>query len=80
MAKLLRLARPQFLISSLPIYFLGALWAILSGAHPLLTRLLLGYLVILLAQLSISFSNDYFDVEVDKLGHYIARLHLGFGR
>ena len=68
MIKLMRLARPQFLISSLPIYILGALWAILQGAHPFLIKLLLGYLIILLAQLSISFSNDFFDVEVDKLG------------
>ena len=68
MAKLLRLARAQFLIASLPIYVLGALWAILLGAHASLTPLLLGYLVILFAQLSISFSNDFFDVEVDKLG------------
>lgn len=28
----------------------------------------LGYLIILPAQLSVSYSNDYFDVEVDKLG------------
>lgn len=68
MAKLLRLARPQFLISSLPIYVLGALWAILLGASSSFPRMVIGYLIILLAQLSISFSNDYFDVEVDKLG------------
>jgi 1,4-dihydroxy-2-naphthoate octaprenyltransferase len=68
MAKLLRLARPQFLISSLPIYILGAFWAILLGASSSFPRLLIGYLIILLAQLSISFSNDYFDIEVDKLG------------
>ncbi len=68
MAKLLRLARPHFLLSSLIIYILGSLWATLLGATPVLPRLLLGYLIILTAQLSISFSNDYFDVEVDKLG------------
>jgi 1,4-dihydroxy-2-naphthoate octaprenyltransferase len=68
MASLLRVARPQFLIASLALYIIGASWAILLGSPYSLPRLLLGYLIILPAHLSISYSNDYFDVEVDKFG------------
>jgi 1,4-dihydroxy-2-naphthoate octaprenyltransferase len=66
--KLLRIARPQFLIAGLFLYIFGALWAVLLGEPFYLPRLLLGYLVLLPAHLSISYSNDYFDVEVDRHG------------
>ena len=66
MIKLLQIARPQFLISGLALFVFGASWAILLGAPFSLSRILLGYLVLIPAHLSISYSNDYFDVEVDK--------------
>jgi 1,4-dihydroxy-2-naphthoate octaprenyltransferase len=66
MAKLMRLARPHFLIAGLVLFVFGASWAILLGAPFSLPRLLLGYLVVLPAHLSVSYSNDYFDVEVDR--------------
>jgi 1,4-dihydroxy-2-naphthoate polyprenyltransferase len=66
MVKLLRISRPQFLIAGLALFVLGALFAVRMGAPLSLTRLLLGYLVILPAQLSVNFSNDYFDVAVDR--------------
>ena len=69
MAKLIRVARPQFLIASLALFIIGASWAILLGAPSSLPRMLLGYLIILPAHLSISYSNDYFDVEVDQHGN-----------
>ena len=68
MAKFLQLVRPQFLIASLALFIIGVAWAILLGAQASLLRILLGYLIILPAHLSVSFSNDYFDVEVDKRG------------
>ena len=68
MAKWLHLARPQFLIASLSIFIIGISWAVLLGAPFSLQRMLLGYSIILTAHLSVSFSNDYFDVEVDKFG------------
>jgi 1,4-dihydroxy-2-naphthoate octaprenyltransferase len=68
MAKLIQVARPQFLIASLALFTIGAFGAILLGASYSLPRMLLGYLIILPAHLSISYSNDYFDVEVDKHG------------
>ena len=68
MAKLLRVGRPQFLISGLALFVLGALLGVRLGAPFSLPRLILGYLVILLAQLSVHYSNDYFDVAVDRHG------------
>ncbi len=69
MAKLLQLARPQFLITSVALFTMGASWAIILGSPFSLVRILLGYLIILPAHLSVSFSNDYFDVEADKHGN-----------
>jgi 1,4-dihydroxy-2-naphthoate octaprenyltransferase len=66
LAKLFRVARPQFLISGLALFVFGASWAVLLGAPFSLSRTLLGYLVLLPAHLSVSYSNDYFDVDVDK--------------
>ena len=68
MIKLLRVARPQFLIAGLFLFVFGASWAILLGAPFSLPKILLGYLVLLPAHLSISYSNDYFDVDVDQHG------------
>ena len=68
MARLLRLTRPQFMLASLALFIIGAAWAVILGAHASLPRLLLGYLVILPAHLSNSFSNDCFDVQADRLG------------
>jgi 1,4-dihydroxy-2-naphthoate octaprenyltransferase len=64
--KLFRVARLQFLICGMALFAFGALWALLLGAPFSLSRILLGYLVLLPAHLSVSYSNDYFDVEVDK--------------
>jgi 1,4-dihydroxy-2-naphthoate octaprenyltransferase len=66
MTKLFRVARFQFLICGMALFAFGALWAVLLGAPVYLSRILLGYLVLLPAHLSVSYSNDYFDVDVDK--------------
>jgi 1,4-dihydroxy-2-naphthoate polyprenyltransferase len=68
MIKLFKVARPQFLIIGLTLFLLGALWAVLLGAFFSPLRLLFGYLVILPAQLSVHFSNDYFDIKSDRPG------------
>ena len=68
MAKLIRIGRPQFLIVGLALFIFGALLAVRLGAPLSLPRLALGYLIILLAQLSVHYSNDYFDVAVDRPG------------
>ena len=66
MPKLFRVARFQFLICGMALFAFGSLWAVLLGAPVYLSRILLGYLVLLPAHLSVSYSNDYFDIDVDK--------------
>jgi 1,4-dihydroxy-2-naphthoate octaprenyltransferase len=66
--KLLRVARLQFLIVGLALFVFGALWAVLLGDDLSPVRLLFGYMVILPAQLSVHFSNDYFDLTSDRSG------------
>jgi 1,4-dihydroxy-2-naphthoate octaprenyltransferase len=68
MGKILKMARAQFLLASLALFILGAVWATLQAGSFSPGRLLLGYLVILPAHLAVSYSNDYFDVAVDALG------------
>jgi 1,4-dihydroxy-2-naphthoate polyprenyltransferase len=68
MIKLFNMARPKFLTAGLLLFILEAAWAILLGAQFSLARLLLGYLVLLPAHLSVSYSNDYFDVAADQQG------------
>jgi len=68
MTNLLRMARLQFLVAGLALFVFGVCWAILLGAPFSVSRMLLGYLVLLPAHLSVSFSNDYFDVDVDQHG------------
>jgi len=65
-SSLLRVARPQFLIASVALFTLGALWAVLLGVPLAVLRLLLGYLIVLPAHISISYSNDYFDADADR--------------
>ncbi len=64
--KLLQVARPQFLMASVALFALGALWAALLGAPLVVPRLLLAYLIVLPAHISLSYSNDYFDVDADR--------------
>ncbi len=66
MLKLLQISRPQFLTVGFALFIFGASWAVLLGAPFSLMRFLFGYLVIMPAHLSVSYSNDYFDVDVDK--------------
>lgn len=68
MLKLLQVSRPQFLTMGLVLFVFGVCWAVLLGAPFDLARFLFGYLVIVPAHLSVSYSNDYFDVDVDKFG------------
>jgi 1,4-dihydroxy-2-naphthoate octaprenyltransferase len=43
----------------------GALYAVMKGAPFMTGRFLFGYMIILSAQLSVQYSNEYFDYEAD---------------
>lgn len=56
------------MIAGISLFLFGACWAVLNGSPLSLPRLILGYLIVFPGHLSISFSNDYFDVLVDSFG------------
>jgi len=64
--KILRIARLYIVAGGALAFSIGALLAILEGGRCDLVRFVLGYLVVFLGDLSTHYSNDYFDVEVDK--------------
>jgi 1,4-dihydroxy-2-naphthoate octaprenyltransferase len=66
---ILKLARFRFLIPGLLIYTLGALLAIINGAIGDPIKFLLGYAIFGTAHLSVSFSNDYFDRDADRIAN-----------
>ena len=63
--KILRLGRFVFPFTGVLLFSFGALLALVSGAEFHLYRFMLGLGVTFLGQLSVSYSNDFFDVEVD---------------
>ncbi len=62
---MLRLARIQFLGLGFMLYLFGYLVAVLGGAWFDSGKFAFGYVILGLAQLSVSFSNDYFDRSSD---------------
>ena len=65
---ILKLGRFRFILAELLLYFVGALYAAFLGSPLQWDRLILGYLVLFLAHLSVSYSNDYFDRQSDLAG------------
>lgn len=62
----IKLGRFPFLVGGFLLFCIGIFLALLSGASFTLNRFLLGYLVLFTAQLSLSYSNNYFDAETDQ--------------
>ncbi len=65
-ALFLKLGRLHFLAGGILLYLIGAEVAILDGSPWDPLRMALGYLVLFGAHLSVSYTNDYFDMEADK--------------
>lgn len=63
---MLRLARVHFLVLGFMLYLMGYLLAVLGGVGFDLEKFVSGYLILGLAHLSVSFSNDYFDRHSDR--------------
>jgi 1,4-dihydroxy-2-naphthoate octaprenyltransferase len=64
--KFLRIIRIHIVVGGALAFSLGALLAIVGGGSFDPARVVLGYTVVLLGDLSSHYSNDYFDVEVDR--------------
>ena len=66
-SKIVTLGRFQFILGGFMFFCAGALFALLLNAEFSLTKFIMGYAALFAAHLSVSYSNDYFDVEVDKV-------------
>jgi 1,4-dihydroxy-2-naphthoate octaprenyltransferase len=64
--KLLKMIRVHIVVGGFLAFSLGALLAVVGGGSFDPTCFVLGYTVMLLGDLSTHYSNDYFDVEVDR--------------
>ena len=62
----LRVIRPHIVVGGLLGYSLGVLLALVRGGRLNPTVLTLGYAVVLFGDLSTHFSNDYYDVDLDR--------------
>jgi 1,4-dihydroxy-2-naphthoate octaprenyltransferase len=65
---LLKLARPHFLVPGFLLFLLGFLLGAVRGGAADIGRFFFGYSIFWAAHLSVSFSNDYFDREGDRMG------------
>ncbi len=64
--KMIIIGRPQILVGNFLLFSMGAMLAVLFNAEFILSKFILGYSILFTAHLAVHYSNDYFDVEVDK--------------
>ncbi len=64
--KIIRLGRFHFVFIGFLVFTSGALLAILTKDNFNLAKFIFGYSIFFFAQLSVSYSNDYFDYEADR--------------
>jgi len=69
---IIELGRFRFLAGGFFLYTMGCFLAVASGVEFSYTYFLLGYAIMLPAHLSLSYSNNYFDIEVDKFNKPIS--------
>ncbi len=63
--KIIKLGRLHFVGGGFLLFCLGVLLAIATGGEISFSKFLLGYAILFSAHLSVSYSNDYFDYEMD---------------
>jgi 1,4-dihydroxy-2-naphthoate octaprenyltransferase len=64
---IIKLGRPQYLAGNFLVFTMGALLAVILGSEFVSSKFILGYLILFTAHLSVHYSNDYYDFEVDHL-------------
>ncbi len=62
---IIKLGRLRFLWLGYSLYLMGALLAVAAGASFSIDRFIFGYVVLMVGHLSVHYSNDYYDYEVD---------------
>jgi 1,4-dihydroxy-2-naphthoate polyprenyltransferase len=65
-ASILKIIRPYIVVGGVLAFLLGALLAVAGGGTIDLTRFAMFYMIVFFGDLSTHYSNDYFDVQVDK--------------
>lgn len=63
---ILKIIRLHIVVGGFLAFLVGALLALVNNGTFILSRFIIGYIVVFLADLSTHYGNDYFDVEVDK--------------
>ncbi|MBE3128949.1 MAG: prenyltransferase [Actinobacteria bacterium] len=64
--KILKLGRIYFIVPGFLIFLSGTLFSVLTSSNFEINKLIFGYIPLFLSQLSVSYSNDYYDMESDK--------------
>jgi 1,4-dihydroxy-2-naphthoate octaprenyltransferase len=64
--QMVMLARLPIAIGVLPTFFLGSLFALITGNEFLWVNFLWGFLILFLIEIAAAYANDYFDYEGDK--------------
>lgn len=66
---ILKLTRPIFLLGGVILYLLGAGAAFADGIDLNMTRLITGQLLVTSVQLMTHYSNEYYDLDTDRINH-----------
>ena len=64
--QIIKLTRMPIVLAVLPIFFIGVLFALRSGASFSLANFLWGFCILFIIEIAASFANDYYDYEADK--------------
>jgi len=64
--QIIKLARMPIVLAVIPIFFIGVLFAIRTGAEISLLNFIWGFSILFIIEIAASFANDYFDYESDK--------------
>ncbi len=64
--QLVKLARMPIVFAVIPIFLIGVLFALRTGAEFSLSNFLWGFSILFIIEIAASFANDYFDYEADK--------------
>jgi 1,4-dihydroxy-2-naphthoate polyprenyltransferase len=67
LVNIFKLGRPQYLAGNFLVFTMGALLTVILGSEFVSSKFILGYSILFTAHLSVHYSNDYFDFEVDHL-------------
>lgn len=66
--KFIKLGKPQFAVGLFFYFSMGALLGVLFNAEFVLSKFILGFVIIFLSTLAVHYHNDYFDFDSDQFG------------